>query len=176
MSTTPHDIRRLALQMLYQLDARQGEDADAIRDSLLNAARGERFSGPWAVPTLDDPSAHRQAFNTALAAWNARSQADQMATALAPEWPTHRQPVVDRNVIRLCWYEMTEGGVPPKAAVNEAIELAKEFGTDRSGAFLNGVLDRMLKRVLNAGHEHEAGEASEPVDNPVLHTEYWSSE
>lgn len=179
MSTpTPHHIRRLALQMLYQLDARQGEDAESIRDSLLNAALdpGDQFSGAWAVPTLDDPAAHRKAFETALAAWNARAQADQIATALAPEWPTHRQPVVDRNVIRLCWYEMNEGGVPPKAAVNEAIELAKEFGTDRSGAFLNGVLDRMLKRVLNAEHESDADGSGEPVDDPILHTEYWSSE
>lgn len=181
MTTSSHDTRRLALQMLYQLDARQGEDAESIRDSLLNAARdpGDQFTGPWSVPTLDDPTAHRRAFSTALAAWNARIEADTIATSLAPEWPTHRQPVVDRNVIRLCWYEMTQGHVPPKAAVNEAIELAKEFGTDRSGAFLNGVLDRMLKRVLNAGAAADVAnheDADQPVDDPVLHTEFWSSE
>ena len=165
--------------MLYQLDARQGEDAESIRDSLLNAARdpNNQFTGAWAVPTLANPADHRKAFRTALGAWNARPDADRIATELAPEWPTHRQPVVDRNVIRLCWYEMTEGNVPPKAAVNEAIELAKEFGTDRSGAFLNGVLDRMLKRVLNAETKPAAAEeATEAVDHPVLHTEYWSSE
>lgn len=181
MSTSFHDIRRLALQMLYQLDARQGEDAEAIRDSLLNAARDAagHFAGAWSVPTLNDPAAHCKAFGTALAAWNARAEADRIATSLAPEWPTHRQPVVDRNVIRLCWFEMTQGEVPPKAAVNEAIELAKEFGTDRSGAFLNGVLDRMLKRILHAGPAAEVAsheEADQPVDDPVLHTEYWSSE
>lgn len=187
VSTTLHDIRRLALQMLYQLDARQGEDEESIRDSLLDAARdpGNQFAGPWAVPTVSDPEAHARAFRTALGAWGARAEADRIATSLAPEWPTHRQPVVDRNVIRLCWYEMTQGDVPPKAAVNEAVELAKEFGTDRSSAFLNGVLDRMLRRVLHpepspAGAEHTADHAAEhatqSLDAPVLHTEFWSSE
>ncbi len=179
MSTTLHDIRRLALQMLYQLDARQGEDEESIRHSLLNAASdpGDQFSGPWAVPTVGSDETHARAFRTALGAWNSRAEADGIATSLAPEWPTHRQPVIDRNVIRLCWYEMTQGDVPPKAAVNEAIELAKEFGTDRSGAFLNGVLDRMLRRVLQPEPAPSSAEhAAQSLDVPVLHTEFWSSE
>jgi N utilization substance protein B len=67
---------------------------------------------------------------------------------LAPDWPAHRQGAVDRCILRIAHYEMTSGRTPPKVAVNEAVELAKEFGSERSPAFVNGLLDKVLKRVL----------------------------
>lgn len=147
MSAHPRDIRRLALQMLYQIDARDGEDLDKIRASMIEAGADPdgRFQDLWSVETLDDPRDHQAAFEKALGAWETRNEADARASSLSPEWPTHRQPVMDRNVIRLCWYEMTRGNVPAKVAVNEAIEMGKQFGTERSAPFLNGVLDKMLK-------------------------------
>ena len=143
-------VRRLALQMLYQIEARGAEDAEDIRRSLQDAADdpADTFEGPWKVPAPSDPQEHEVAFERAKGAWDSHEQADRLAEQLAPDWPTHRQPALDRNTIRPCWFEMNSTDIPPKAAVNEAIELAKSFGTDRSKAFLNGVLDRMLRGVL----------------------------
>lgn len=128
----PRDIRELALQALYQLDARGGEDEalDEIRSDM---------------PMTDEQ--RREAFDLARAAYAGREQADAMATELAPNWPTNRQPMIDRNLIRLCWCEMTTGHAPAKVAVNEAIELAKRYSTEKSPAFVNGVLDKMMKRI-----------------------------
>lgn len=191
----PREIRVLALQMLYQLDARGGGEPEIIRRSLLEAAQDltGHYEGAWAVQTLTDPRDHEKAFNKALGAWESRDQADQLASRLAPDWPTHRQPAMDRNVIRLCWYEMTQTDVPPKVAVNEAIELAKKFGTGKSAPFLNGVLDRMLKYVLaksvdgsDPGDIEAATESlpdgadplqiDSPLGEPEEHTEFWSSD
>lgn len=137
--TTPRSIRRLALQALFQLDARDG-DADAVRASILRSV-GER------APRLSDADT-RRALDLAQAAYADRARADAAVTALAPDWPVARQPAVDRALLRLAHYEMTSGVTPPKAAVNEAVELAKEFSTERSPAFINGVLDKVLHTVL----------------------------
>jgi N utilization substance protein B len=78
-------------------------------------------------------------------AWEFRDEADRALASLVTDWPTHRQPVVDRNVLRLAFYEMLHGGVPHAAAIDQAVELAREFGGERSPAFVNAVLDRWWK-------------------------------
>lgn len=156
--------------MLYQIDARDGADLEQIRDSLLEAGADPdgRFQDLWSVDTLTDRRDHLAAFDKALGAWASREEADLRATSLSPEWPTHRQPVMDRNVIRLCWFEMTRGNVPAKVAVNEAIEMGKQFGTERSAPFLNGVLDKMLKMALGET-EFIAPVAAEPIaESPAI--------
>ena len=80
-------------------------------------------------------------------AWAARETADKAVAALSPDWPTHRQPVVDRTILRLAHYEMTSGKTPPKVAINEAVELAKEFSTEKSPMFINGVLDKIFRSL-----------------------------
>jgi N utilization substance protein B len=134
---TPRDIRRLAFQTLFQLDARGGAvvDAQSIRDSLAGV---EGFS-----------EAERQkAFDLAAGAFERRDEADREMEGLAPTWPAHRQAAVDRAILRLAHFEMASGRTHPKIAVSEAVELAKDFSTDRSPAFVNGLLDKVLKRVL----------------------------
>ena len=83
-------------------------------------------------------------------------------TELAPYWPTHRQAAVDRAILRLAHYEMMSGQTPPKVVVNEAVELAKRFSTERSPSFVNALLDKVLKDVLAAaipsGEEHPTPE------------------
>lgn len=135
------DIRRLALQALYQLDARDG-DIDAVRESVIEGAdEGRvRFS----------PEQAERALELAAGAYAMRTETDALVRELAPTWPASRQPAIDRAILRLAYYEMTSGAAPPKVAVNEAIELAKQFSTERSPAFINGVLDKLLKRVLRA--------------------------
>jgi len=130
MTTTgrTRNVRRAALQVMYQLDA-GGEDRSVIRRTLDEAPGGE--------------DAHARGFELAEAAWERRSDADRTVADLAPQWPPHRQPMIDRNILRLAWYELHEGEVPARIVLNESIELAKEFGTDQSARFINGVLDRV---------------------------------
>ena len=58
---------------------------------------------------------------------------------MAPQWPTRRQPAVDRSILRLAVWELTNTQTPPKVVLDEAIELAKHFSTEQSAAFVNGV-------------------------------------
>ena len=62
---------------------------------------------------------------------------------------THRQPPVDRAILRLAHHEIVTGIVPAKIAINEAVDLAKTFGAENSPSFVNGVLDKMAKRMIS---------------------------
>lgn len=145
---TPRDTRRLALLALYQLDALKGEDAPSIRASLddLDSLAEEGLTFVDAGRDFTDADRDK-AMKIALNAWNDRAKADAAFAELAPEWPAHRMPAVDRAVLRLCYFEM-HAGTPPKAVVNEGVELAKQFSTADSPKFVNAVLDKILKKVL----------------------------
>lgn len=151
------DLRRLTLLALFQIDARAGMDRDQVRRSLDDcdslAEEGPVFVGPRTAFTDEELDA---AFAAACAAYEGRGQADGAVTDLAPDWPTHRQPAIDRAILRLAYHEM-ETGVPPKVAVNEAVELAKAFSTDRSPAFVNGVLDKLMKKREGGREKAEEG-------------------
>ena len=78
------------------------------------------------------------------------SQIDKIIEKAAPEWPLDQITIVDRNVLRLGLYELLyskKEEVPPKVAINEAIELAKTFGGESSGKFINGVLGTVFKEI-----------------------------
>lgn len=130
---TAREIRRLAFQALFQLDARGPDDAATIQGGL-----GE--------PGTDEASRQR-AMELAIHAFEGRAIADREFEGLAPTWPAHRLAAVDRAILRLAHFEMTSGRTPPKVAVNEAVELAKQFSTEKSPAFVNGLLDKVLKRL-----------------------------
>jgi N utilization substance protein B len=127
-----HQARRTALQWLYQCDA--GGDADAgSRDDFLDAAELPPAGRALAEALIDGTESRRDALDTQLA-------------AVAENWTVERMAVVDRNILRLAAFEMLHyADTPPKVALNEAIELAKAFGTEKSAAFVNGVLDKLLK-------------------------------
>ena len=139
--STRRDIRRCALQTLYQLDMGRAKDLDSVRESLHGSP--------------GDETLHQKGYDLALLVWEFRDAADAAVSEHTPDWPTHRQPPIDRNLLRLAWYEMTHGGVPPKVAINEAIELAKEFGTEKSHQFINGVLDRLMRDQTEQSSDSE---------------------
>ena len=93
----------------------------------------------------DDPEIRRSALDAASGAWEQRTIIDQRLERISPQWPPRRQPGVDRNLIRLAVWEMTSTDTPPKVVIDEAIEMAREFSTEQSAAFVNGVLDAVLK-------------------------------
>ncbi len=145
---SPRDIRRLALLALYQLDARGESDLESIRASIEDAPRLEDYD-----PQFDQKNGsfkdkeYAKAIDLALAAYAGRDEADRMMQELAPEWPAHRQAAIDRAILRLGFHELIEGKTPPRAAINEAVELAKAFSTDKSPSFVNGLLSAIHKRV-----------------------------
>ena len=151
---TARDHRRAALQALYQFDAGCDESPELVRQSLEHAEGGERT--------------HAEGFALAVAAWQMHQQADAAVAALTPDWPTYRQPMVDRSILRLAYYEMVTEHAPPKVVINEAVELAKEFSTEKSPLFLNGVLDKIYRSLRKEEPEQAeecgGGEASDPVD------------
>ena len=108
------DARRCALQVMYQFDAGAVDDLDVIRETL----DGSGVSEP----------AREKGFALATLAWEFRDESDEIILGLSPEWPINRQPMVDRNLLRLAFYEIRRGGTPPRAAINEAVELAKVCG------------------------------------------------
>jgi N utilization substance protein B len=127
------NIRRLAMQVLYQIDLTGEADAEVLLD------RMDAEHDPLAVRTA--------AIELATAAWQAREEADKLVAALAPDWPTHRQPPVDKAILRLAIYEMSSGRTPGRVAINEAIKLAKLYCTEQAPPFINGVLDKAYKRL-----------------------------
>lgn len=136
----PRDVRRLAFQVLFQLDALGEHEAEALRAGLEAACEDD--------PAEFTAKEKARAFDLALSAFRSRRDADEVTTELNPGWPAHRQPAVDRAILRLAIHEMNTGDSPPKAVVNEAVELARRFSTDKSPAFVNGILDKVLKRTL----------------------------
>ena len=84
------------------------------------------------------------------------SKLDKIIEKSAPEWPLDQITIVDRNVLRIGLYELLFGKreeVPPKVAINEAIELAKTFGGESSGKFINGVLGTVYREIGEPGKD-----------------------
>lgn len=81
----------------------------------------------------------------ARGAWLEREAIDKRLEFHAPQWPPKRQPAVDRAILRLAVWELTHTKVSPKVVLDEAIELAKLYSTQNSPAFVNGVLDAILR-------------------------------
>jgi len=127
--------RRVALQVLYQLD--NGGLPDDVR-TLLESIRDSVDTADLGEDTIQEGIA------LARDAWHRREDADAAIEPLSPEWPMRRQPVIDRNLLRLAWFEMTVAGTPPKVVISESVDLAREFSTDQSPSFINGVLDQLF--------------------------------
>jgi N utilization substance protein B len=80
-------------------------------------------------------------------------QLDEMIIVHAPEWPIDQMAIIDRNILRMALFEFViDQGTPPKVAINEAVELAKAFGSDSSQRFVNGVLGTLLSKHASLAH------------------------
>ena len=119
------------MQVLFLWDAHAKDDPDA--------------AGRVVAEGTDDPEVRRDALDMARSTWAQRETTDARVERVAPQWPPRRQPGVDRTLIRMAVWELTNADTPPKVVIDEAIELAKQFSTEQSPAFVNGVLDAVLK-------------------------------
>ncbi len=130
--THQHKARSLALQVLYEIDV-----------------TGHEWHMSIATHAEATAASHRviEMANTVVQGVMASmSRVDELIEINAPMWPIGQLSPVDRNVLRLALFEMLPGSdVPPKVAINEAVELAKEFGGAASSRFVNGVLGAALE-------------------------------
>lgn len=134
------DIRRVALVILYQMDLSGETDPAAALRGLGDDILAENGVKP-------NPQMREGAAALAAAVWAKHEAYDALASQYAAAWPSRRQPAVDRALIRLAWHEIVSGHAPVTVAINEAVELAKAFGSDKSPAFVNAVLDKMTKEA-----------------------------
>jgi N utilization substance protein B len=99
------------------------------------------------------PEEAQRAIQLAQAVWENAPEADEALNRLAPDWPTYRQPVLDRAILRLAYYEMALANVPGSIVINEAVELARQYCThEKSPKFINAVLDNLAKGLAQQGH------------------------
>jgi N utilization substance protein B len=150
-----HIARSVVLQTLFELDREGG---------LPNVSGESKGQGASPDDTLVQNAAEfapdkqlfpfmKQLLDLVLAK---RKEIDDIITKAAPEWPLEKIATVDRNILRLGLSELLFADreqVPPKVAINEAIELAKEFGGDSSGRFVNGVLGAVYKELGEPGKD-----------------------
>lgn len=133
-----HLARTIALQTLYQWDFNnyQSDQIDeTIRRNLKEFA--PQFNDNGFIENLVKGVVKNQ------------NEIDGLITKYAPEWPLEQITMVDRNVLRIGIQEMKyDDDIPEKVAINEAIELAKTFGGESSGKFVNGVLGTIYKEIL----------------------------
>lgn len=136
-----HQARAIAVQSLYEWDFYGPEHP---RDIIEIARRNlEEFSE-------QDSSQHQFVMRLIKGTRDHQGRIDEIITKAAPKWPLKQIPALDRNVLRIGIYELLYSDyseVPPKVAINEAIELAKEFGGPTSGKFVNGVLGTIYKQI-----------------------------
>jgi len=144
--------RELALQFLYQLDLRGPEILDEAK-RFFRAEEEDKSAREFAAQLVEGVVAHR-------------AELDQVIRGVAQNWEITRMAVIDRNVLRMAAFELFHClDVPPKVVINEAIELGKRFSTQNSGAFINGILDKIKDRARSPATAGEPGGGSktEPV-------------
>ncbi|MBI2058111.1 MAG: transcription antitermination factor NusB [Candidatus Yanofskybacteria bacterium] len=141
-----HLSRSIAMQSLYEWDFR-GRHQEMLTEII---DRNVKEFGPG----IEDPTFISNLINGVL---EHIGELDQIIEKAAPQWPLDQIAIVDRNVLRLGIYELLFGNreeVPPKVAINESIELAKTFGGDASGKFVNGVLGTIYREIGEPGKDH----------------------
>ncbi len=151
MSSNRHLGRIIALQTLYEYEFRvDSGDSQIDLEQILddNLTRYEKSVGDRDfVKTLVFGVIEHQ------------ENLDNQLQPIAPEWPIKQVARVDRNILRLGLYELLflTDSVPPKVAINEAVELAKAFGSENSSKFINGVLGTAYRQIEeNKNAEHQA--------------------
>lgn len=127
--------REVALQILFQADVGNLPISEAVEVTLAD------------LPDLA-PTAKQYAVALVKGVWEKRRELDKHLQSTAPHWSIKRMASVDRNLLRIALYEILfVPEVPYRVAINEAVELAKEYGTAESRRFINGVLGAIVRKL-----------------------------
>ncbi len=142
MASNRHLGRIVALQSLYEYEFRtQAEDTSVVIDDILtrNLSRYKE--------EIDDTAFVSDLVKGVI---DTQAELDEHIRPLAPEWPLEQIARIDRNILRLGLFELLHRSktVPPKVVINEAVELAKAFGSDNSSKFVNGVLGTAYRTLV----------------------------
>lgn len=134
-----HLLRSIAMQSLFQWDYL--DHPSTVLPVIINQNIAEFAPGmkdtEFVMELVDGVLKHQQ-------------EIDALITKYAPQWPLEQITLVDRNILRLGTFELQfSESVPAKVAINESIELAKSFGGQASGRFVNGVLGAMYKDIIS---------------------------
>jgi len=139
--------RQVVLQLLYQDDLNPEIAPTAITQFLRKELNRNASLMAFALSLLDGVREHR-------------AELDQVLAGKAENWSLERMGAVDRNILRLGAYEILYAGTPGQVVINEAVELAKQFGAQQSASFVNGILDR----VMHQGRQGETKGTSPDID------------
>lgn len=157
MASNRHLGRIIVLQSLYEYEFRtKAGDSTAEIDAIV-----AKNIEPYAKALGDTEFVYALARGVS----SLFNELDEYIQTLAPEWPLASIAAIDRNVLRMGVYELTksDAAVPPKVAINEAVELAKAFGSDNSSKFVNGVLGTTYRQIYeapNTNHDQEESQAA----------------
>ncbi len=150
MASNRHLGRIISLQSLYEYEFRlKAGDATADIDTIV-----AKNIEPYAKALGDTEFVYTLSKGVVAN----MKKLDEELRPLAPEWPIDTIAAIDRNVLRIGLFELESRNVPPKVAINEAVELAKAFGSDNSSKFINGVLGTAFKE-LGLGETEEKKDA-----------------
>lgn len=148
MASNRHLGRIVALQTLYEYEFRLGSEDPSVDLHEILSRNLERYESAiddtdFVKDLVDGVVEHQQGL-------------DEKIQPIAPEWPIDQIARVDRAVLRLGVYELLYRGesVPPKVAINEAVELAKAFGSDNSSKFINGVLGTAYRTLVEGNSDN----------------------
>lgn len=134
--STRRQARELALQVLFQLEFAPGRDLTLALRNFQAAFEAEADTWDYAMQLLQGIQVKQ-------------AELDQLIQTHTAHWKLERLALVDLNVLRIAAFELQNGALAPAPVViNEAIEIAKKYGTTDSGKFVNGVLDQIRKAVL----------------------------
>jgi len=136
MKGARHKAREIALQVLYEIDSVKHGAREALEYILTRIEVSEDVSG-FAQELVNGVVQNQE-------------QLDQSIRDFAPAWPLEQISIIDRNILRIAIFEiLNDNKIPVKVAINEAVELAKSFGSDNSSRFINGVLGSVSNLATN---------------------------
>jgi len=142
--------RELAIQGLYQLDVQGSE----VLEHLVE----------FFIENEPDDVARKLASDWTKGTWQNLQQCDELITESAIKWRLSRLSQVDKSILRLAVYQLQCcPDIPPKVVINEAIELAKKFSTDKSPAFVNGVLDAVSKKIESRAPKRQSQDTNHKI-------------
>ncbi len=168
MASNRHLGRIITLQSLYEYEFRsKAGDASADIDSIV-----AKNIEPYQKALGDVDFVH----DLTHGVFDEMEQLDNELQPMAPEWPISSISPIDRNVLRIGLFELTrrKEQVPPKVAINEAVELAKAFGSDNSSKFINGVLGTAYRNI--GGEDNKKHAETEKSDEKADSTKAESRE
>ena len=135
---TRRQARELAMQVLFYIDMRDNASLQML----------ESFCDNFSPPKKARPFL----LSLVNGVIETRGEIDTLIERFSKNWEIHRMSCVDRNVMRIAVYELLYcEDIPPKVSINEAVDVGKKFGTEESGAFINGIMDSIRDALVNEG-------------------------